>query len=125
MKLIQHSTAATFLAHAQTALERQEAFNNLMLGIVLRLHEYPDQIKALPYLATVEEDDELLVAAVMTPPFRLIIHAESADPAPLRLIACDLQAHGWTHVPLRRYGPPRWAAPFASCAASASTSCAG
>jgi uncharacterized protein len=35
---------------------------------------------------------------VMTPPHRLILHAESGDPEPLRLLAQDLHAGGW-HVP--------------------------
>lgn len=111
MKLLHHSLAATFLAHAQAALERQEAFNNLMLGVALRLHEYPDRIKTPPYLATVEEDGELLAAAVMTPPFRLIIHAESADQAPLRLIAHDLNVNGW--APPGTIGPAAVARAFA------------
>ena len=41
---------------------------------------------------------ELLAAVVMTPPHRLILHAESDDPEPLRLLAQALDADGW-HVP--------------------------
>ncbi|MGC8780495.1 MAG: hypothetical protein ACP5UQ_06485, partial [Anaerolineae bacterium] len=111
MNLIHHATAASFLAHARAALERQEAFNNLMLGVAMRLHEYPERIKTPPYLATVEEDGELLAAAAMTPPFRLIIHAESADPAPLHLIARDLHASGW--APPGTIGPTAAARAFA------------
>ena len=51
-----------------------------------------------PDLATVEDDGRLLAAAVMTPPHRLILHAESGDPEPLRLLAHALVADGW-HVP--------------------------
>ncbi|MCX7669851.1 MAG: GNAT family N-acetyltransferase [Anaerolineae bacterium] len=95
MKLTRHTTAVAFLAEAQAALERQEALNNLMLGVALRLRDHPEWIKVPPYLATVGEGGVLLAAAVMTPPYRVIIHAESDDPAPLRLIAHDLEANGW------------------------------
>ena len=96
MKLTRYQVANLFLSRTQAALERDEAANNLMLGIATRLAEHPDRIKTPPYLATVEEEDTLLAAAVMTPPHRLIIHGASDDPAPLRLIADDLIAGGWT-----------------------------
>ena len=79
-------------------LEQHEAANNLMIGIAVRLHELPDRIKTPPYLATVEDGDRLLAAAVMTPPHRVILYAEGDDPEALRLLAHDLHAGGW-HVP--------------------------
>ena len=79
-------------------LEQDEAANNLMIGIAIRLQEFPERIKTQPFLATVEDGDRLLAAAVMTPPHRLILHAEGDDPEPLRLLAHDLVAGGW-HVP--------------------------
>jgi hypothetical protein len=79
-------------------LEQNEAANNLMLGIAVRLHEFPERIKTPPYLATVEDGDRLLAAAVMTPPHRLILHAESDDPESLRLLARALITDSW-HVP--------------------------
>lgn len=111
MKLFRHATAATFLARARAALERQEALNNLMLGVVTRLNESPEQIQTLPYLVTVEEGDALVAAAVMTPPHRVIIHTESPDPAPLHLIARDLHVHGW--APPGTIGPSAAARAFA------------
>jgi uncharacterized protein len=95
MRFARYQAADAFLARAQTALERQEAANNLMLGIAMRLAEHPDRIKTPPYLATVEKGDRLVAAAVMTPPHRVIIHGESVDVAPLRLIADDLIVGGW------------------------------
>jgi len=96
MQLSRYQTADLFLARAQAALERQEAANNLLLSIATRLKEHPDRIKTPPYLVTVEEGSALLAAAVMTPPHRIITQGESADPTPLRLIADDLIAGGWT-----------------------------
>ena len=96
MILTHYRSATDFLARARADLERREAANNLMLGIAIRLAEHPDRIKTPPYLATVEREGGLLAAAVMTPPHRVIIYGESADTVPLRLIADDLIAGGWT-----------------------------
>ena len=105
-----------------------------MLSIAIRLKEYPDRIKHPPYLATVEEGERLLAAAVMTPPHRVIIHGESADPAPLRLLAEDLRRFGWQ--PSGVIGPAEAAQAFAtvwisrpeahsgSCGTSGSMNCA-
>ena len=98
MYAVRHQTAGSFLAHAQAVLEQHEAANNLMIGIAVRLHEFPDRIKTPPYLATVEDGDRLLAAAVMTPPHRVILYAGGDDPEALRLLAQDLRAGGW-HVP--------------------------
>ena len=110
MKLTRHQIAAAFLAHTQAMLERNEAANNLMLGIAMRLAEHPDRIKTPPYLATVERESGLLAAAVMTPPHRVIIYGESADAVPLRLIADDLIAGGW--MPPGAIGPAEVARAF-------------
>ena len=48
MFVFRHQTADSFLAHAQAVLEQHEAANNLMLGIAVRLAEFPDRIKTTP-----------------------------------------------------------------------------
>ena len=95
MFVFRHQTAGSFLTHAQAVLEQHEAANNLMIGIAVRLNEFPDRIKMPPYLATVEDGDRLLAAAVMTPPHRVILYAEGDDPDALRLLTQDLHAGGW------------------------------
>ena len=95
MFVFRHQTAGSFLTHAQAVLEQHEAANNLMIGIAVRLREFPDRIKTPPYLATVEDGDRLLAAAVMTPPHRVILYAEGDDPDALRLLTQDLHAGGW------------------------------
>lgn len=111
MRLTCFQAAESFLARVQAVLEQNEAANNLMIGIAVRLKEHPDRIKTPPYLATVEDGDTLLAAAVMTPPHRVIIHGENADPTPLKLIVQDLLASSWT--PPGVVGPAEVARAFA------------
>ena len=98
MYVVRHQTAGEFLARARSTLEQHEAANNLIIGIAVRLQESPERIKTPPYLATVEDGERLVAAAAMTPPHRLILHAEDEDPEPLRLLARNLVTGGW-HVP--------------------------
>lgn len=96
MNLTRYEAAPAFLARAQAWLEQDEAANNLIVGIAVRLAEHPDRIKQPPYLATVEADGALIAAAVMTPPHRVLLcSAGGAEPAFLRLILDDLLAGGW------------------------------
>lgn len=97
MQLTRYQSAPAFLARAQAWLEQNEAANNLILGIAVRLAQHPDRIKQPPYLATVEANGELVAAAVMTPPHRIVLYAAAgADPAPLRPLVDDLRAGGWS-----------------------------
>jgi predicted GNAT family acetyltransferase len=89
--------ASDFLARAQAELERNEVVNGLPLGITLHLQKFPERIEIQPYLATVEDEGKLIVAAVMTPPFRLIVTSNLLDAfgeAPSLLIH-NLREHGW------------------------------
>jgi predicted GNAT family acetyltransferase len=96
MILTRYETADAFLARAQAMLEQQEAANNLILGISIRLRENPERIRTPPYLASVEDASGLAAAAIMTPPWRLILYSEhGGDPVPLRPILEDLVANGW------------------------------
>jgi predicted GNAT family acetyltransferase len=90
--------ASDFLARARAELERNEVLNGLLLGITLRLHQFPERIEIPPYLATVEDEGRLIVAAVMTPPFRLIVTSNQVDAfgeAPALLIH-HLREQGWS-----------------------------
>jgi uncharacterized protein len=89
--------ASDFLARARAELERNEVLNGLPLGITLRLQQFPERIEMPPYLATVEDEGKLIVTAVMTPPFRLIVTSNQGDAfgeAPSLLIH-NLCEHGW------------------------------
>ena len=96
MQLTHCQTADVFLARVQAVLARDEAANGLILGIAHRLQEAPERIKMPPYLAVVGDGDELLAAAVMTPPQRLLLWSSDDRAEPLRLIAADLSAGGWS-----------------------------
>jgi len=89
--------ASDFLAQAREELEHNEVLNGLPLGIALHLHKFPERIEIPPYLATVEDEGKLIVAAVMTPPFRLIVTSSQLDGfgEALALLVHNLREHGW------------------------------
>ena len=92
----EHCDAVAFLAAARETLEQEEAANGLMLGIALRLVDEPEYYGSRPYLASVEARGLVRAVAVMTPPFRLQIWAETEpDPAALGAVADALLEGGW------------------------------
>lgn len=98
MIITTYMQASDFLARARTELERNEVLNGLPLGIALRLQKFPESSEITPYLATVEDEGKLLVAVVMTPPFKLIVTSNQFDAfgeAPSLLIH-HLREHGWS-----------------------------
>lgn len=98
MVITTYTQASNFLARARAELERNEVLNSLPLGITLHLQKLPERIEKRPYLATVEDEGKLIVMAVMTPPFRLIVTSNQVDAfgeAPSLLIH-NLREHGWS-----------------------------
>jgi len=97
MVLTTYDSAADYLVVTQEMLEAEEVVNGLMLGICLRLVRDPNRYGTLPYLATVEDDDGIVMAAAMTPPHKLLVASPQHDlgQAPA-LIVRDLLANGWT-----------------------------
>jgi predicted GNAT family acetyltransferase len=90
MNLKIYPDAATFLSFAKGPLLRDEAKNNLILGIAERVkdgHSYGD---APPYFLTVDADGELVAAAIRTPPYSLILYGEEDCLNALRVIADHL-----------------------------------
>lgn len=79
MYSISYANAAAFLADTQEELEAREALNSLMLGICLRLAEFPEQIKTTPTFKAVRDDDGLVLAAVMTPPYNIVLSGQRDD----------------------------------------------
>ncbi len=70
-----YENAAAFLHDTQELLEQQEAANNLMLGITLHLAQGGSYGDLPPYLATVQDEEGIAVAAVMTPPHNLVVYS--------------------------------------------------
>lgn len=91
-----HATAGDFLAATQTALEKHEAANNLMLGLALRVVAFPERIRSQPFFCTVRAGRQLAAAALMTPPFGVIVHSQRTSPqAALAPAAENLHADHW------------------------------
>jgi uncharacterized protein len=90
------SQAAPFLERVRLYLEAQEAFYNLMLGLALRLREAPDWYHSTPYLAAIESSSgEVLLAALMTPPYEIILAGNNeAEPDVFDALAESLAFHG-------------------------------
>ena len=89
--------ANDFLAHAEDSLLEREVANSLILGIAKRLASQPDFYASKPYLATVEDGDDLLLAALMTPPFNLILANTDLDYTDaLNILIDNLIDHQWS-----------------------------
>jgi uncharacterized protein len=82
-----------FLARAGSFLEAREAANSLPFGICNTLIRSPD-LYPTHYLALVHEDDRILLASVMTPPYNLILAYVLDAEAPVERLdeALDLLA---------------------------------
>jgi uncharacterized protein len=87
MEIIHFANPPAFQEQVQPYLVRQEAENNLLLGILANIigGEYSD---VRPYLALVKEGDEIQAAALCTPPFPVLISYQ--DPAPERAVLLAL-----------------------------------
>ncbi|MGH7450871.1 MAG: GNAT family N-acetyltransferase [bacterium] len=96
MTLETYQNAADFLLQTQAVLEKNEAANNLMLGISLRLKNFPEQIKTAPYLATIMDEQGLIIAAVMTTQ-KLMAYSDRPDcDHAVEMLAQNLFAHQWS-----------------------------
>ena len=93
MRLSLHPDAQSFLAVAGPMLYARETVNNLILGISERLARDPRAYEN-PFFATVSsDDDEICLAAVMTPPHNLIIADEPGAEAGFGALIDLLKGH--------------------------------
>jgi uncharacterized protein len=92
MQVIQCEGPQAFLERAGEFLLADEACHNLLLGIpALRGSELGSGRP--PYFAAVLEGDHVVAAAMMTPPWSVVL-SNTPRPSSARLIAEDLLAHG-------------------------------
>jgi hypothetical protein len=108
MRLDRYARVADFLAAAGDFLAAREAEHNLILGISSSLVESADRYDGQPYEAVVSDGDRVVLAALRTPPYNLIL-SEVDDPAALAVLADDLAGSGLPGV----VGPPKAALEFA------------
>jgi predicted GNAT family acetyltransferase len=80
-RIFAFESAADFLQAAQAELETREAANGLVLGICGQVLAHPERYSSAPVWRTVEENGKLVLAAVMTPPHRLIVSPGRTAPA--------------------------------------------
>ena len=92
MKLHAHSTAESFLASATARLATDEARHNLAYGICDTIVRSPEAYPTF-YLWTVEGGGSTVVAAVMTPPFNIVVTRPQMDEA-LEFLAGELHGQG-------------------------------
>ncbi len=101
MEAIFFESATEFLHLVRPALEKDEAANNLMYGLALRLERAPQRFQQLPYrwpplLAAVIEGSALAAAALMTPPYNIVVFSPRPDKAGVfATLAQSLSAGSW------------------------------
>jgi predicted GNAT family acetyltransferase len=88
-----YPTARAFLEAAGGFLAKREAENNLLFGISATLIADPGYSSAAPYLAAVSGAGRVIGAALMTPPWNLVLSCMD-DPAAPPALAADLDRRG-------------------------------
>jgi predicted GNAT family acetyltransferase len=82
--------ARAFLDAVGAFLAEREAEHNLPLGIAANLIADPDRpLAAPPFFAAIRRGDEVVGAALMTPPFNIVLSCID-DPAARRALAAEL-----------------------------------
>lgn len=111
MKFTRFEHASAFRERAESFLLAHEAEHNLILGLSAILVQQPNYYgEESPYMATVEQDDVVVAAVLMTPPHNLILsRIDTAET--LTLLARDL-ASDRSALP-GVLGPPDASATFA------------
>jgi uncharacterized protein len=88
LRLRRFDDVNAFLEVATPFLVEREAEHNLMFGVAATLRDDPGQYTGPAYLATVDEGDRVVMAALRTPPFSLVL-SETDDPRAVALLAQD------------------------------------
>lgn len=84
MELTRHQDVEAFLEQADAFLAAREAEHNLILGLSSRLRNTPLMYGEPPYFAVIEDDGQVVAAALRTPPHNLALseidRAEAIEP---------------------------------------------
>jgi len=96
MKVNTYIDAEMFLRNTYIELESNEAANSLMLGICGQLIHHPERVKAAQCLKIVEDENSLILAAIMTPPHKLVVYGHQGDlDSGTRILVKELVSEGW------------------------------
>jgi predicted GNAT family acetyltransferase len=96
MKYTEYKNPIDFMNVCRTIFEEQEALYGLMLGISIRLVKNPLHYGSQPLLATISDNAELDLIALMTPPYKLQIALLNSDSfKSIQLLASKLRENGW------------------------------
>ncbi len=87
MRLTSYEEAEAFLDVALPVLLRDEERNNLIVGIATQVREGRQYGEESPLFLTVDDDGEIVAAAIRTPPYNMILHCEEAHFGALDVIA--------------------------------------
>jgi uncharacterized protein len=96
MHLTTYQNPHEFIARTHDVFLQNEAANSLILGISSNLErdDILTEYTARPYLATVDDDSTLVLAAVMTPPYNIILYTRPADyQQALELLIQDIRTY--------------------------------
>ncbi len=97
MEVKTYTDAQTLLRGVWTELELHEAANSLMLGILGQLVRHPERAKIAPCLKTVHDEKDLVLAAIMTPPKKLVVYGHQGDQdGGMRLLVEELICSSWS-----------------------------
>lgn len=111
MELTTFTDAKQFLAQAGEDMSKYEVHNGLMLGALQEVaNQKASWLTGEPYLATVYEKEKFLTAAMITPPFGLVLaQGDENSQAAIELVARDLQAR---HRPVPDVNGPKFYAGY-------------
>lgn len=73
MQITTYGDVTAFLDRVQPTLMQQETLHSLLIGIALNVQKDPGRYGSNMYMATVDEEEELVLAALMTLPFYLVL----------------------------------------------------
>lgn len=79
MKLVRYGDVDAFYERVEAFLLAREAEHNLLLGISATLLQQPGYYSTQPYLATVEQDGEIALVAMRTPPHPIVLSLPASN----------------------------------------------
>ena len=95
MDLKKFNSAEDFLNSVEAYLRKNEVENNIMLGVCINFKNKKELDKK-NYFAVVEEQGEIKLAAMMTPPNNLTMYTEEKNfSEAIKLVADNLIEEGW------------------------------